>query len=102
MDQDRRYFIASDSSLSPVEYMQPSRLRHIEDVIKNADPVEVELVIPQPKKVKTYYYVCAKIDQHNRFIQDSLNLEKKLGTQTWDMCANLGTFGMCVVNAWLF
>ena len=81
--------------------MQCSRLRQIEDVITNADPVEVELVIPQPKSVKTYYSVFAKIDQHNRCRQDSLNLEKKLGTQTWDMRANLGIFEMCVVDAWL-
>ena len=101
MDQDRRYFIASASSLSPAEDMRRSRLRQVEDVDTNADPVVVDLAIPQPKASKLYYSCCAKIDQHNRSRQDSLDLEKKLGTQAWDMRANLGIFGMCVVDAWL-
>ena len=101
MDQDCRYFIATASSLSPAEDMQRSRLRQVEAVETNADPVEVNLVIPQPKVTKIYYSVCAKIDQHNRCRQDSLDLEKKLGTQKWDMRANLGIFGICVVDAWL-
>ena len=101
MDQDRRYFIASASSLSPAEDMRRSRLRQVEDVETNADPVAVNLVIPQPKASKIYYSCCAKIDQHNRSRQDSLDIEKKLGTQDWDMRANLGIFGMCVVDAWL-
>ena len=101
MDHGRRYFIASASSLSPAEDMRYSRLRQVEDVDTNADPVAVDLVIPQPKASEIYYSCCAKIDQHNRSRQDSLDLEKKLGTQEWDMRANLGIFGMCVVDAWL-
>ena len=81
--------------------MHRSRLRQVEDVDTNADPVAVDLVIPQPKASEIYYSCCAKIDQHNRSRQDSLDLEKKLGTQEWDMRANLGIFGMCVVDAWL-
>ena len=46
MDQDRRYFIASALSLSPAEDMLRSRLRQVEDVETNVDPVTVDLIIP--------------------------------------------------------
>ena len=74
-------FIASASSLSPSNDMRRSWLHQEEDMDMNADPVAVDLVIPQPKASEIYYSCCAKIDQHNRSCQDSLDPEKKLGTQ---------------------
>ena len=81
--------------------MERVRSRQIEDVETNADPVDVTLCIPQPKACDIYYACCGKIDQHNRCRQDSLDLEKKMGTHFWDKRANFGIFGMCVVDAWL-
>ena len=39
-----------------------------------------------------------KIDQHNRFRQEILDIEKKVDTSG---CVNLSIFSMCVVDAYL-
>ena len=41
------------------------------------------------------------IDRHNRCRQDTLGLERKLGTLEWDKRVNLSVFSMCIVDAWL-
>ena len=77
------------------------RSRQLEDVSTNADPVDVTLTIPQPKASDIYYGAYSRIDQHNIFQQESLDIEKKLQTHEWDKRANLGIFLMCVVDAWM-
>ena len=41
------------------------------------------------------------IDRHNHCWQDTLGLERKLGTLEWDKRVNLSVFSMCIVDAWL-
>ena len=55
----------------------------------------------QPKCVELYYSACAMIDRHNRCRQETLGLERKLGTLEWDKRVNLSIFSMCIVDAWL-
>ena len=100
MDRDRRYFVASASSLdSGVPYSQ-NRWRQV-SLELDALPENVELTIPQPKAAEVYYRTCGVIDQHNRHRQDNLKTEKKLETKKWDMRVNLTIFSMIVVDTWL-
>ena len=55
----------------------------------------------QPKASEIYYNNCASIDQHNRHRQDTLKLETKVETNSWDKRVNTTLFGMCVVDTWL-
>jgi hypothetical protein len=73
MDRDRRYFIASRSSLEPGLIYSRARWRQV-DLSENADPERVELEIPQPKAAEAYYRTCSSIDRHNRSRQDDLML----------------------------
>ena len=100
MDWDRRYFIASTSSLdSGIPY---SRNRWCQVPLElDALPENVELTIPQPKATEVYYRTCGVIDQHNRHRQDNFKTEKKLETKNWDMRVNLTIFSMIVVDTWL-
>ena len=61
----------------------------------------VELTIPQPITEEIYYSVCGKIDRQNRCRQESLDIEKKLGTKYWLRRFNLSVFAMNVVDVWL-
>ena len=100
MDRNRRYFIASASSLdSGIPY---SRNRWRQVLLElDALPENVELTIPQPKATEVYYRTCGVIDQHNRHREDNLKTEKKLETKKWDMRVNLTIFSMIVVDTWL-
>ncbi len=75
MDHDRRYSIASGSSLSDGTPIVRTRWRQIGDD-PEADPTRVELTIAQPRAAEVYYSACTKIDQHNRDRQDTLMLER--------------------------
>ena len=55
MDQDRRYFIASGSSMDNGANMEIIHSCQIEDVSTNVYPVDVALTIPQPKASTIYY-----------------------------------------------
>ena len=46
-----------------------------EDPAPNADPNMVELTIPQPITEELYYSACGQIDRHNRYHQESLDVE---------------------------
>ena len=74
MDQDRRYFIASVSSMDAGSNMERICSPQLEDVSTNADPVDVTLALPQQKASEIYYGACSKIDQHNRCQQESLEI----------------------------
>jgi hypothetical protein len=100
MDRNRRYFIASGSSLNPGVPYNRFRWRQLDDTA-NADPERVELNVWQPKAAEVYYACCGKIDQHNRHRMDTLGMERKLGTTSWAMRVNMSVFGMIVVDAWL-
>ena len=60
--------------------MEKIRFRHIEDVNKNIDPVDVTLKILQPKASEIYYGALSKIDRHNRCRQENMDTENKLQT----------------------
>ena len=100
MDRDRRYLVASVSSLDfgiPYSQNRWSQLSLELDAL----PENVELTIPQPKVTEVYYRTCGVIDQHNRLHQDNLKTEEKLETKKWDMRVNLTIFLMIVVDTWL-
>ena len=101
MDKDHRQFIASGSSMDAGANMERIRSRQLEDVSKNADPMDVTLTIPQPTASDIYYGACSKIDQHNICRQEYQDIENKLQTHDWDKKSNLGIFAMCVVDAWM-
>ena len=100
MDRNRRYFIASASSLEEGAANIRKRWRQINPEA-DTDPERVELRVEQPKTCELYYATCASIDQHNRHRQDTLKLETKLETNSWDKRVNTTLFGMCVVDTWL-
>jgi hypothetical protein len=99
MDRDRRYFIASGSSLSDATLILRKRWRQIGDD-PEVDPARVELTITQPKAVEVYYSACTKIDQHNRDQQDTLTLEKKLVINDWSTLVNLSILAVILVDNW--
>jgi hypothetical protein len=100
MDRDRRYFIASSSSLEAGLPHVRKRWRQV-NTRANADAERVEVTVPQPKACETYYSACGKIDGHNRHRQATLMLENKLPTQEWSRRVNMTLFGMIVVDSWL-
>ena len=64
MDRDRRYFLATGSSLGPgVPYVR-QRWRQLEDVETNISPELIELTVPQPLACQMYYSSCGIIDRH--------------------------------------
>jgi hypothetical protein len=71
------------------------------DTSPDADPERVEINIVQPVAAEVYYSCCAIIDRHNRSWQDTLMLERKLGTWDWLTQVNLSNFGIIVVDTWL-
>ena len=58
----------------------------------------VELTIPQPITSELNYSACGKIDMHNRCRQESLDIEKKLGTKDWLKRFNLSALEMNMVD----
>jgi hypothetical protein len=41
------------------------------------------------------------IDRHNRCRQNTLGIEKNIGTLDWDKRVNFSVFSMCIIDAWL-
>ena len=99
VDRERRYFIASTSSMQEGRPWVRKRLRQIvdDDV---TEPKTVELVVPQPQVAELYYKCCGMIDQHNRDRQDTLCLEHKVLTKDWSMRVNLSIVAMIMVDCW--
>jgi hypothetical protein len=48
-----------------------------------------------------YYNSCAKIDQHNKYRQAELMLERKIKTREWWRRVSHSLFAMCVVDSYL-
>ena len=107
MDRDRRYFISTAESLkegtpySRIRWRQQELPEELFGEVDNEDPVRQELTVSQPKCSETYYDTCAAIDQHNRHRQDTLRIERKLETRSWDKRVTTSIFGMYCVDAWL-
>lgn len=100
IDCDCQYFISSVSSLDAGSPFVRYRWRQIQQ-LPNADPERIEIVVPQPKAAELYYTTCGMVDRHNRHRQDTLVIERKVGTLDWSMRVNLSIFGMLVVDTWL-
>ena len=100
MDRDRRYFIASGSSLQEGEEYVRDRWRQTSDEAE-ADPERVTLEVPQPKAAELYYKTCAWIDRHNRHRQATLKLETKMQTHDWSKRVNMSLLGINIVDTWL-
>ena len=98
-DRDRRYFIASGSSMADGTPVSRKRWRQIEKD-RVTPPEKVTITIPQPQAAEVYYKVCGKIDNHNRDRQATLGLERKLKTHDWSKRVNLTILSMCMVDAW--
>ena len=77
VDHDRRYFIATTSSLEVGEEYPRSRWRQAVNDQYTA-PERLGFEVLQPKAYEVYYLKCARIDQHNRHRQHTLQLEQKL------------------------
>ena len=69
--------------------------------VNNAEAERQELTVSQPKRSEIYYNTCAAIDQHNRHQQDTLKVERKMQTKSWEKRINSSIFGMNFVDAWL-
>ena len=100
MDRDRRYFISTCSSLNDGKPYERSRWRQINNSA-DANAERVSLLVPQPKACELYYDTCAAVDKHNRHRQDTLKLEKKVETHSWDKRVNFSILGICIVDTWL-
>jgi hypothetical protein len=100
MDRERRYFVSSCSNVSPGQPYTRKRWRQLTDVLQNQNAEHVEIEIPQPKVAEIYYTCCAKIDQHNRDRQDTLGMEKKLGTHDWAKRVNISILSINIVDTW--
>ena len=110
MNRDRCYFISTASSLSEGKLYQHIRWRQQEldlnlsdneDRGNNEDPIRQEPTVPQPKCSEIYYDVCAAIDEHNRYWQDTLRIEHKIETKSWYKRGTISLFGIYVVDTWL-
>ena len=100
MDRNRRYFIFTGGLMEKWRMYTRTQLMQ-EDPDLNADTNIVELTIPHPIKAELYYSACGKIDRHNRCRQESLDIEKKLGTKDWSKQFNLSVFAINVVDVCL-
>ena len=72
-----------------------------EETSPNADPNMIDTTTPQPITEDIYYSARGQIDRHNRCLQESLDIEKKLGTKDWSKRFNQYIFAMHMVDVWL-
>ena len=93
MDRNMRYFIFTGGSMEKGRPYTRPRWRQ-EYPAPNAETNMVELTIPQPITAELYYIACSQIDRHNRCRQESLDIEKKLGTKDWSKRFNLSILAM--------
>ena len=107
MDRDRRYFISTASLLrdgkdySIIRWRQPDLPEEEFGGVNNEESYRQELTVSHPKYSNIYYNTCAAIDQHDRHRQDTLKVERKIQTKSWDKRVTSSIFGMYCVDAWL-
>ena len=83
MDCDCQYFLSTASSLKEGKEYTRDRWRQPEQDLEhlnapnNQEVVCQHLTVPQPEVCEIYYDTCGAIDQHNRYRQDTLQIEKK-------------------------
>jgi hypothetical protein len=99
LDRDRRYFIATTSSLAMGDQVVRDRLHQlVKD--KETPPERTEVNLTQPRATQLYYECAAKIDQHNRDCHATLGIERKLVTHNWAKRVNISILFICLVDAW--
>jgi hypothetical protein len=86
VDRERRYFVSNTSSLQPGNIIERQRWRQLDS--EEGGAARTTTLTEQPKCVELYYSACAMIDRHNRCRQDTLGIEKKIGTLDWDKRVN--------------
>ena len=100
VDREHCYFISTCSSLDQGSPSVRKRWRQI-DTYDYANPINVQLIIPQPKVCHLYYQTFSSIDQHNRCCYTDLKLEKNLRTKEWSLRVNMTILGMIIVDSWI-
>jgi len=95
-DRNRPVFVATAGSARPGAPCERLRWRQI---YGGAERVAVS--VPQPEVAEIYYGCCAQICRHNRWRQDVLRLEHKLGTHDWSQRVNISFLGVFLFDAWL-
>jgi hypothetical protein len=101
VDRDRQYFISTCSSLTAGPPCIRWRWKQVDRETPNAPPEYKEVFVQQPEACYIYYGGCGKIDQHNRYQQASLALERKLHTNNWHRRVNMSIFGIICVDSFL-
>ena len=107
MDRDRRYFISTASSLqdgndySRIRWIQSDLPEEEFDIVKNEESERKELNVSQPKNSEIYYNTCAALDQHNCHQHNTLKVERKMQTKSWEKHVTSSMFGMYCTDAWL-
>ena len=97
MDQNRQYFIFT-GGLTEKGRPYTCTIWRQYNPAPNTEPNMVELSIPYPITAEIYYSTCGKIDRHNKCRQESLDIEKKLGTKDWLKWFNLSVSAINVVH----
>ena len=100
MDRNRQYFIFTEVSMDKGRPYTCTGWRQ-ENSDPNADPNMVEITIPHTITEELYYSTCGNIDRQNRCRQESLDIEKKLGTKYWSKRFNISVFVINVDDGWL-
>lgn len=101
VDRNRRYFISTASSLATGPPCVRWRWKQVDRETPNAPPEYTEVVVAQPEACYLYYGGCGKIDQHNRYRQASLAMERKLLTTQWNHRVNMSLFAINIVDSFL-
>ena len=79
IDWDSQYFIFTGGLMDKGRTYTCTRCRQ-DDPAPISEPNIVELTIPHPITADIYYITCDQTDRHNMCCQESLDMEKKLGT----------------------
>ena len=79
--QRAKNFIASASNLHETEPIIRFRTRQVAALESQEAQERVRLSIPQVNATKIYYKNCGRVDQHNQYRQETLNLEKRTADQ---------------------
>jgi Transposase IS4 len=99
LDRDRSYVIATTLSLAMGDQVVCDTLHQLVND-KETPPERTEVNFSQPRATHFYYGFAAKIDQHNRYHQATLGIERKLVTHNWAKQVNITILYMCLVDAW--
>jgi Transposase IS4 len=101
IDRDRRYFISTCSSMAPGNPCIRWRWTQVAVTSTGLLPIYQEVIVQQPQSTEIYYNSCARIDQHNKYRQVELMLERKVKTKEWWRRVSHTVLSMCVVDAYL-